>query len=240
MTNWTLWICIHCLYTLACKLSSFFSFDHEWTFTTLSTHSISQNIIEWKIPPHLLNNTYTQSFYSSQDFTGTTWVSWYQKKHSPTHIYRGHQSSLICFLHLSRSMASSLINLRAWQTFSTISLKFSLVYLLAWHPPYISSPNHEAYRHMVIISFCLTSYWRHSRVIWEDTMWFTTGMVHHTHFHVISVNMDSDIWKLIYLGYEKSQHSVTFDLPALCKYPYWLTYLFILIQLISWQSFTYK
>jgi len=29
-----------------------------------------------------------------------TWVSRYQKKHSPTHTYRGHQSSLICFLHL--------------------------------------------------------------------------------------------------------------------------------------------
>jgi len=34
-------------------------------------------------------------------------VSWYQKKHSPTHTYRGHQSSLICFLHLLRSTASS-------------------------------------------------------------------------------------------------------------------------------------
>ena len=27
-----------------------------------------------------------------------TWVSWYQNKHSPTHTYHGHQSSLICFL----------------------------------------------------------------------------------------------------------------------------------------------
>ena len=38
--------------------------------------------------------------------SGTTRVSWYQKKYSPTHTYRGHQSSLICFLHLLRSMAS--------------------------------------------------------------------------------------------------------------------------------------
>ena len=77
--------------------------------------------------------------------SGTTQVSWYQKKHSPTHTYRGHQSSLICFIHLIRSMASSLFNPRAWRSFSTIS-KFSLVYLLAWHhplhTPYISSPNH--------------------------------------------------------------------------------------------------
>jgi len=39
----------------------------------------------------------------------------------------------ICFLHLLRSMASSLFNPSALQSFSTIS-KFSLVYLLAWHP----------------------------------------------------------------------------------------------------------
>jgi len=56
--------------------------------------------------------------------SGTTRVSQYQKKHSPTHTYRGHQSSLICFLHLSRSMASSLFNLRVWQSFSTISQVF--------------------------------------------------------------------------------------------------------------------
>jgi len=47
----------------------------------------------------------------------TTRVSRYQKKvkkHSPTHTYRGHQSSLICFIHLIWSMASSLFNLHAW------------------------------------------------------------------------------------------------------------------------------
>ena len=54
--------------------------------------------------------------------SGTTQVRWYQKKHSPTHTYHGHQSSLICFLHLLRTTASSLFNLRAWQSFSTISL----------------------------------------------------------------------------------------------------------------------
>jgi len=79
---------------------------------------------------------------------GTTRVSRYQKKHSPIHTYRGHQSSLICFVHLIRFMASSLFNPHDWQSFSTISIhsNFSLVYILAWHPPlhtsYISSPNH--------------------------------------------------------------------------------------------------
>ena len=56
---------------------------------------------------------------------GTTQVRRYQKKHSPTHTYRGHQSSLIHFLHLlqSMAMASSLFNLCAWQSFFTISLR---------------------------------------------------------------------------------------------------------------------
>jgi len=38
--------------------------------------------------------------HGSQDLVGTTQVSQYQKRHSPTHTYCGHQSSLICFLHL--------------------------------------------------------------------------------------------------------------------------------------------
>jgi len=60
---------------------------------------------------------------------GSTNVSRYQKKYSPTHTYRGHQSSLICFIHLLWSMASSLTVF-----FHNLS-KFSLVYLLAWDPP---------------------------------------------------------------------------------------------------------
>jgi len=39
--------------------------------------------------------------------TGTTRVSQYPKKRSPTHTYYGHQSSLICFVHLLQSLASS-------------------------------------------------------------------------------------------------------------------------------------
>jgi len=75
-------------------------------------------------------HTHTQPFWS-----GATWVSWYQKKHSPTHTYGGHHSSPICFFHLVRSMAPSLFNPRAWQSFPQSLSKFSLVYLLAWHPP---------------------------------------------------------------------------------------------------------
>ena len=45
--------------------------------------------------------------------SGTTWVGRYQKKHSPTHTHLDHRTSFIIFLHLQRSMASSLFSLRA-------------------------------------------------------------------------------------------------------------------------------
>ena len=66
---------------------------------------------------------YYNHFTALWTLSGTTQVSWYQKKHSPTHTYRGHQSSLICFFYLLQSMASHLFNLRAWQSFFTISLQ---------------------------------------------------------------------------------------------------------------------
>jgi len=73
---------------------------------------------------HAHTHTHTHNrFMALRILYGTTWVSRYQKKHSPTHIYRGHQSFLICFFHLIRSMASSLFNPRACQSFSTISLQ---------------------------------------------------------------------------------------------------------------------
>ena len=46
-------------------------------------------------------NTHTQPFYGSLDSVRDNPWSWYQKKCSPIHTYRGHQSSLICFLHRS-------------------------------------------------------------------------------------------------------------------------------------------
>jgi len=74
---------------------------------------------------HKPTNTHNH-FTALRMLSGTIQVSWYQKKHSPTHTYRGNQSSLtslISFLHLIWSMTSSLFNLRAWQSFSTISLQ---------------------------------------------------------------------------------------------------------------------
>jgi len=59
------------------------------------------------------NYYYHNHFTALWTLSGTTRVSRYQKKHSPTHIYSGYQSSVICFLHLLRSVASYLFNLHA-------------------------------------------------------------------------------------------------------------------------------
>ena len=45
--------------------------------------------------------------------SGTTRVDRYQEKHSPDHTHPGRCTSFITFLHLERSMASSLFSLRA-------------------------------------------------------------------------------------------------------------------------------
>ena len=48
--------------------------------------------------------------------SGTTPVGRYQKKYAPAHAHPGQRTSFITFLHLQRSMASSLFGLRAWQS----------------------------------------------------------------------------------------------------------------------------
>jgi len=60
-----------------------------------------------------------QPFYGP--LPGTTRVSQYQKKHSPTH-HPDHHPNFIIFFHLPRSIASSLFKLRAWQSFCTTSV----------------------------------------------------------------------------------------------------------------------
>ena len=59
-----------------------------------------------------------QPFYGP--LSGTTRVSRYQKKHSPTH-HPDHHPVFISFYHLPRSIASSLFKLCAWQSFCTTS-----------------------------------------------------------------------------------------------------------------------
>jgi len=60
-----------------------------------------------------------QSFYSS--LSGTTRVSQYETKHSPTYHPDRHPV-FISFFHLLQSIASSVFKLRAWQSFGTTSV----------------------------------------------------------------------------------------------------------------------
>ena len=77
-------------------------------------------------------HTHTQPFNGL--LSGTTRVGQYQKKHSPTHTHPDHRTSFIMFLHLQRSMASSLFSLRAWQSSRTTSVQVLFGLLLGLGP----------------------------------------------------------------------------------------------------------
>ena len=66
-----------------------------------------------------MNTTQQQPFYGP--LSATSRVSQYQKKHSPT-LHPDHHPIFITFFHLPRSIASSLFNLRVWQSFCTTSV----------------------------------------------------------------------------------------------------------------------
>jgi len=86
----------------------------------LHIHSTLAISVTWPLTFSHTTHTHTQ-------------VSWYQKKHSPTHTHPGHQTSFINFLHLLQSRASSLFNLHAWQSFSTTSLQVLSPHIAAWN-----------------------------------------------------------------------------------------------------------
>jgi len=95
----------------------------------------------------IITTTNYNHFLPLWTLSGRTWVSLYQKKYSPKHTYCGHQSSLIYFLHLLRSTAFTPCSTYMPDSLFPQSLsKFSLVYILAWHPalhtPYTSLCNH--------------------------------------------------------------------------------------------------
>jgi len=85
-------------------------------------------------------HTHTQPFNAL--LSGTTLVGWYQKKHSRTHTHPDHRTSFIIFLHLQRSMASSLFSLRAWQSSRTTSLQVLFGLPLGLWPSIISYSMH--------------------------------------------------------------------------------------------------
>jgi len=97
-----------------CLLSSTFICFVTFHWLMLSYDSLVHNIDKtW-----LARQQQQQSFYGP--LSGTTRVSLYQKKHSPTH-HPDHHPVFISFFHLPWSIASSLFKLRAWQCFCTTS-----------------------------------------------------------------------------------------------------------------------
>ena len=99
-----------------------------------------------KVSIHNTHHTHIQPFYSSLDFVQNN-PGEPVPEETFTHSHPSWSSNIpICFLHLQRSMASSLFNPRTLQSFPQSLSMFSLVYLLAWHPPlhtpYISSSSH--------------------------------------------------------------------------------------------------
>ena len=74
-------------------------------------------------------------FMALWNFYGTTRVSRYQKKHSPTHTHRGHQSSLSAFSIYYDPWHRPYSIHGLYSLFPQSLSKFSLVYLLAWYPP---------------------------------------------------------------------------------------------------------
>jgi len=93
--------------------------------------------------------------------SGTARVGQYQKKHSPTHTHPDHQTSFINFLHLLRSIASSLFSLHnlcpgpLWSSSWSWTLYFVLHAFL--HPviiiflQHIPIPSHPVLLLVIII-----------------------------------------------------------------------------------------
>jgi len=100
---------------------------HNFTLIDMSEGMLAAEYCSNKMPQFMTGDgtcIHTHNrFMALWILSRTTRVSQYQKKHAPTDTCHGHQSSLICFLHLLRSVASSLFNLHAWQSFFTISLQ---------------------------------------------------------------------------------------------------------------------
>ena len=69
--------------------------------------------------------------------------------HSPTHLsYPDHHPIIISFFHLLRSIASSLFNLRAWQSFCTTSLQDLFGLPLGLEPSSITMQTADINEHM--------------------------------------------------------------------------------------------
>jgi len=91
------------------------------TVSCFSKVQIGFTFLTPAVPGSSVQHTHTQPFNGR--WSVTTRVGRYQKKHSPTHTQPGHRTSFISFLHLLRSITSSVFSLCAWQSSLTTSLQ---------------------------------------------------------------------------------------------------------------------
>jgi len=142
-------------------------------------------------------HTHSQLFYGSMDFVRDN-PGEPAPEETFTHSHLSwFKSSLICFIHLLRSMASCSIHAPD-SLFPQSLSKFSLVYHLAWHPPlhtpYISSPNHclfatHARAHTITTCFAVVLRLCHLILVCLSTLYLEFCLVVHathptTHSHL--------------------------------------------------------
>ena len=139
---------------------------------------VNAGILYWKIDISvyciLLLIQQQQPFYDP--LSVTSWVSRYQKKHSPTH--HPDQPVFISFFHLPRSIASSLFKLRAWQSFCTTSVHVLFGLPLGLEPStsysiHFFPPNHcllfATHAHTIETCFAVVSILYHLFLVFLST-----------------------------------------------------------------------
>jgi len=88
--------------------------------------------------PNVKSQSHTHNrFTALWILSGTTRVSWYQKKHLPTHTYPGDQSSLICFIHLIMAFSLLKCHSQSWNpkdrcSYIEQSLQFTWTQDVTW------------------------------------------------------------------------------------------------------------
>jgi len=152
------------------------------TETTLTTMKIL-----WSALLHRATITTQQPFYGP--LSRTTRVSWYQKEDSPTH--HPDHTTFISFFHLPRSIASSLLKLRAWQSFCTTYLHVLFGLPLGLEPSTSYSIHFFTQKHKIIQTPILH--------LWIVIIWSSIWQLIHSQLH--SQNHNCSIYTIAHISY---------------------------------------
>jgi len=179
-----LWFDLYLCCVLVCDASStdevwwcYGSYFHNnWCWQSTSTGSGFQQT--WSVWCSVHNNNHFLPF--EWDYSGEL----VPEKHSPTHTYPDHPPSFISFLHQLRSVASSLLSLRAWQFLHNLSLS-PLWLPLGWHLHFILYtflyPIIVYFRNTCLyhrILFCCSTEIMSFIQFWHATLYTTTLLVY--------------------------------------------------------------